>query len=440
MKIAYLTADRGAAVFTSKGASIHVQELVNAMAALGHRVRLLTSRRGSMVGPLQAEVIKVRPAPSRWSLPAWIGAGRLGVRAREEIALRTSAAMVQRLRKLHAEERFDLIYERGSLWSTAGVRAAQELQIPCVVEVNAPLLEEQRRYRKLVLASTAEAIEGEVLGRADVVLAVSEPVRRYVVAKGASPSRAFVMPNGVDPTRFHPGVPPEPLDGVHGKFIVGFAGTFKAWHGIDVLLEAFKILAERSPDYHLLLVGKGPLKDRTETWIKRAGLTARVTMTGWVPHERLPQLIQRMQVPVLPAPVIKNFYFSPLKLFEYMAVGKPVVASAIGQIPDILTDGITGLLTRPGDAQDLAHKIERLRQDPQLSQALGRAAAKAARRHTWERNVSRVTALVASLQHNGRSRRALGPSTHGQAVDRRLIQSETVRSGVVGVGEAGGAG
>ena len=124
-----------------------------------------------------------------------------------------------------------------------------------------------------------------------------------------------------------------------------------------MLLEVFRTLLDHSLAYHLLLVGDGPLRSWTEGYIQGARLAEKVTITGWVPYDRLPRLIQRMDVAVAPYPFLENFYFSPLKLFEYMAVGKPVVASRIGQIQEVIQDAETGLLVRPGDPGDLVEKM-----------------------------------------------------------------------------------
>jgi glycosyltransferase involved in cell wall biosynthesis len=153
------------------------------------------------------------------------------------------------------------------------------------------------------------------------------------------------------------------------------------------------MLLRRSDDYHLLIVGDGVLRSWLESQVQALGLEKAVTLTGPVPHDRVPGLIRRMDVALAPYPLLENFYFSPLKLFEYIAVGRPVVASRIGQIQEVVQDGETGLLVPPGDPQALVDQIERLRRDQNLREGLGRAAALQARNYTWERNARQVAAI-----------------------------------------------
>ena len=121
-------------------------------------------------------------------------------------------------------------------------------------------------------------------------------------------------------------------------------------------------------------------------------------MTGWVDHSALPGLIARMDVATAPYPPSENSYFSPLKLYEYLAVGRPIVASAIGQTADVIKDGINGILTPPGDAAALAEALLALRANPARAAALGRAAALEGARHSWTRNARAVTKLAATLR------------------------------------------
>jgi len=201
----------------------------------------------------------------------------------------------------------------------------------------------------------------------------------------------------VDARRFESAKRSANVDGLKGKFVVGFAGSLKAWHGIGVLLAAFRILQRHSANYHLLLVGDGPLKSWIEGYIAGTKMEKKVTLTGWVSHSKLPAIIKRMDVAVASYPLLENFYFSPLKLFEYMAAARPIVASKIGQIEKVLEDEKTGMLATPGEAEALAQKIEYLRRRPHLRRKIGLAAAREAKRHTWDEKARLIMNIAGKL-------------------------------------------
>jgi glycosyltransferase involved in cell wall biosynthesis len=173
-----------------------------------------------------------------------------------------------------------------------------------------------------------------------------------------------VLPNAVDTDLFRPDV-----DGAQvrrrcdldGRFVVGFAGTFKAWHGVDILLAAFRDLRQTDPSIHLLLVGDGPLRPALEETVRTTGLEEAVTFAGRVAHDAMPAYLAAMDIAVAPYPALDEFYFSPLKIFEYMAAGRAVLASRVGQVVDLIVDGETGLLFDPGDDTGLVDRIQRLR-------------------------------------------------------------------------------
>jgi glycosyltransferase involved in cell wall biosynthesis len=163
------------------------------------------------------------------------------------------------------------------------------------------------------------------------------------------------------------------------------------------LLEAFGNLYQTDPSYRLLLVGHGPLRSELEEQVRAQGWQGGVTFAGAVEHNQMPGYIAAMDVTVAPYPALEEFYYSPLKLFEYMAMGRPVVAARIGQVADIVTDGMNGLLFEPGDSQGLARCIRRLKEDPPLREELGRKAGAAGTIQTWNTSAARLIQWVEPL-------------------------------------------
>ncbi len=392
MRIAYVIADRGIPVFGNKGASIHVREMVNAFNTVGGHVTLVAARCGPQDDEVYADIVKVKTDQPRVNSYPLEGCEK--TRAREQHSMMLSDAIETRLMDLHGENPFDFIYERYCLFSTAGVRAARALNIPSIVEVNSPLLPEQQRYRKLELVAEAQAVEREVFTTADAVATVSDEVCCYVASRGAPKNRTFVVSNGVDTKRFHPDIEPIQTTAESERFVVGFVGSLKPWHGIEVLLRAFRIVVQQNKNVHLLIVGDGPLRQWVEGFVSGAGIEDNVTMTGWVSYRQLPSLIQSMSVAVAPYPELENFYFSPLKLYEYMALGKPVIASDVGQIKQIINDRDNGILIKPGDATALASRIAYLVNDSSSCAKLGACARESVLNRTWINNAQRVLSII----------------------------------------------
>lgn len=370
MKIAYISADLGIPVFGNKGASIHVQEVIRALHRQGATVELFTPRLGGEP-PDGLEDVVVHTLPAiRKGEPA----------QREAAALAANEALH---RALASTGPFDLIYERYSLWSYAGMEFARDRGIPGLLEVNAPLIEEQAKHRSLVDQAGAQAVAERVFGAATVLLPVSAGVAAYLNNFREAQGRIHVLPNGVDPTRFGKDVEPA-LPHIAGTFTVGFVGTLKAWHGLDVLVDAFTLLKRAYPSSRLLIVGDGPCRESMTETLEERGLLADAHFTGAVDPEQIPTWLASMDAAVAPYPDLENFYFSPLKVYEYMAASLPTVASNIGQLTDLIEDGVNGLLCPPGDARALAEALGRLQADPWLAAELGEAARRTIRaNHTW---------------------------------------------------------
>jgi len=383
MRVAYVCADPGVPVFGRKGSSIHVQEVLRGLRRRGVEVELFASRcEGAR--PPGLEDVSALPIPA----PA---AGQLAAREQEALAANRSLAAA-----LERGGPYDLVYERYALWSFAAMEYARAAGIPGLLEVNAPLIEEQEEHRGLVDRGAAEAATDRCFGAASTLLAVSEEMASYLERRPAARGRVQVVANGVDPERIRPGLAPS-CPGGPGVFTVGFVGTLKPWHGLPVLVEAFARLCGRDGRVRLLVVGDGPERAALEEQINGLGLAQSVVLTGAVAADEVPALLASMDVAVAPYPPRSPFYFSPLKVYEYMAAGLPVVASRIGQLEQLLEDGACGILCPPGDPAALAEALDAVRSDPDLRQRRGRRArAKVVAESTWDAVVARILALARS--------------------------------------------
>ncbi|WP_316668639.1 glycosyltransferase family 4 protein [uncultured Propionibacterium sp.] len=378
MRIAYVSVDPGVPVFGTKGASVHVQEVVRELRLRGHEVSVYTARRGDEA-PADLSALPLEEFPVAVRDPA----------GRERAQREASAEIVRRLRT--APGGVDLVYERYSLFSTVLARLHGAAGVPGVLEVNAPLIDEQRTHRTLVDETGALRALRAQAAAASVTVCVSEPVRRWVAVR-APDGRSSTVPNGVSVRRFTPR-PEEP-----GIPVATFVGTLKPWHGVDDLLRAASLA--RAP-WRLRIIGDGPRRAALERLAARLGLE--VDFRGAVRPADMPAQLAGSAIGVAPYPRTgsgNDQYFSPLKVYEYLAAGLPVVASGVGQLPGIL--GRLGVLVAPSDPAALAGALDALAVDPRRRAELGRAGrALAVERHSWTGVVERIMRLSGAEAAHG---------------------------------------
>ncbi len=381
MRTAYICADPGVPVFGRKGSSIHVQEVIRALRQNGAEVELFATRIGGEAPPGLEDV-------SLHKLPP-VAKGKLPIR--EQSALAANGGLRTALEQAGG---FDFVYERYSLWSYAGMEYAHSMGAPSLLEVNAPLIEEQAQHRGLVNRAGAKQAADRAFKATSALVAVSSNVAAYLERYPASRGRLHVVPNGVDPDRFPTDLAPA-SPGISGAFTVGFVGSLRPWHGLETLVEAFAALHHQNSQTRLLVVGDGPQRASLEADLAAHNLTGAAHLTGAVSPGEVPAWLASMDVAVAPYPNLSNFYFSPLKVYEYMAAGLSVVASRIGQITNLIEHGKTGLLCSPGCPDNLSTALDRLRLEPDLRRCLGRAARdKVVRHHTWDAVAKRILELA----------------------------------------------
>ncbi len=418
MKILYLCPDLGIPVLGRKGASVHVRELIGAFARAGHRVTLaaqtLIKSPTDERAKVKARVIQVPSDPAIATTAQSLKSfnERLGVESPLPGELRRigyNDTLYRELKRRFLKHKPGFIYERASLYATAGARLAAKFKVPHLVELNAPLAVEQSAYRATGFGELAAQAERWTLTHADAVIVVSSELAKHVRALGVPAKKIHVMPNGVNPELFCVGrarrsvraVRLQTKPGAHGvtRPTLGFVGGLRPWHGIEILPKLLAQLSKRHPDLRLLIAGDGQLRGALEREFKRRKLTKRVTFTGALLHEDIPKVIRQFDVALAPYPKHDHdFYFSPLKLFEYMACGVAVVASDVGQISEVVRHGKTGLLYPAGNFTALAACCEKLLDDGKLRAALGTAAAReVAKKFTWDINARRVIMLAEQL-------------------------------------------
>jgi glycosyltransferase involved in cell wall biosynthesis len=296
---------------------------------------------------------------------------------------------------------FDFLYQRYSRFNWTGVALSLLTGLPLALEFNGSEVWVSRNWDPIGQLKLLVRIEKLNLRAADLIFVVSEVQRRSLIDRGVPEEKIKVNPNGVSIEDFHPlqgGAEVRRELGVEDKIVVGFTGTFGPWHGAPILAQAAAKAAKNS-NIHLILVGDGDERDKTERIVRESGVSA--TFAGRVARDQVPGYLDACDILVSPhvrGPDGSDFFGSPTKLFEYMAMARPVIASRLGQPADIIKDGQTGLLVEPGSAQDLALAIEKLARDEALRARLGRGAREAvAAQYTWRHNAARVFQTIEEM-------------------------------------------
>lgn len=365
MRILYICADPGIPILGGKGASVHVRSITEALTRGGHPVVLACSTVGSgNPAPVLEEFAQLEADPAR----------------REK-----------QLSGLIHRHQAEVVIERYSLGCGPGRLASASAGVPHVLEVNAPLVLEAARHRGLGNVSEWLEYERYVFGSSDAIGVVSNALAGYV-SRVSPHSLVRCIPNGVDVDYFERADPAE-LRLPEGSVAVGFAGSMKSWHGVVDLVDA---MADPEVDTaaRLVLIGSGPQASAVEQRIAERSLTNRVKIMGQVGHEQMPSLLAALDIGVAPYLPDEDFYFSPLKVLEYLAAGLPVICPALGDLPDIVADA--GVFYEPGDVDDLARAIGSLVGDAPKRRALAARAGAVSTRWTWDTNAQAYVDLAAA--------------------------------------------
>jgi glycosyltransferase involved in cell wall biosynthesis len=364
---------------------IHILEMVRAFRALGHEVEI-AALAGTETPRLDAKE-QAREA-------GWKRLARKVPLAYEAVLLGSNIIGMPLLLWKIRSARPAFLYERYSLFNFSGVVAARLCGKPIVLEVNSPLAYEQRQEKGVRAFRLAAWMERRILNAATRVVAVSTPLRRMLVEGGVEASKISVLPNGVS---FNQGSAADPARlraslGLEGKVVIGFVGWFKKWHGLELLVRAFH-QSGLSGGAALLLLGDGPAMSELRRQICELGLEQHVILPGAVAHEQVFAYLDLIDIAVQPA---ANPYCCPMKILEYMALAKPIIAPRQENIQELLEEGREAELFTPGSVQALSQALRTLANDSSMRARLGNQSFQAIARRgfLWTKNAEAVTELL----------------------------------------------
>ncbi len=386
---------------------VHIEEIVRALRARGHTVKevSLVARGGGASSPKagaggdgSSNTVADRSAhganESRgafWKLVAKLAKGPLY----EILEYLYNVPAERRLRAEIRAFRPHLVYERYALSTVAGIRAARAEGVPHCLEVNAPLVDEKSRWSRLWFGRLARRVERWIFRNTDRVIVVSDVLADTVESLGAPRDSICVVRNGADASRFHPRTPGGAVReawGTEGRVVLGFVGWFREWHGIESIVEAMADAKLRDVPLHLALVGDGPARASIEAKAAELGLSDRITITGAVARGAMPRHVAAFDIALQPA---ATAYACPMKIPEYLAGAKPVIAPDQPNIRELVRDGREGLLFERGNRASLVDAILRLAGDAELRKELGANARTRAldEGYSWLKNADRIATI-----------------------------------------------
>lgn len=373
------------------GCGVHAREFVRALTSLGQAVTVYPSPRQVLrpaLGPprrifdrFPSTVIELAVAVREYgrSLYDYKNALRVALNCQADIVLARLQGM-----------------DWTPLW------LARRLKIPVVLEANTPIAYEVAMLHGSRSLRFYERSEQKNWQESSGIIVVSQVLKDHLVSRGVPPKKMWVNPNGVDGSLFSPVVSGERIVqryGLKPRCTIGFVGSLQRWHGVHLLVQAFAELASQFPDATLLVVGEGKERQNLQRRVLRIGLQHRIHFAGQVDYSSVPDFIAAMDICVAPYPKLPLFYFSPIKVFEYMAMAKPVVASRQGQLTELVSH--CGRLFEPGNVEQMLENIAYLLTHPDEARDMGiQAREKVLSKFTWIHNAQRVMIALAEASRS----------------------------------------
>lgn len=315
----------------------------------------------------------------------------------EALNLPYNEKSIKSFAKIIEIERPDFFYQHHHDFHYGGAIIKEKLGLPFILHVDGIEYWVKKNWGRLYFAKLLKWAEEIQIHQADAIITPSEALKRQILELFPVDADKIVpAPNGVDPDTFHPGIDGGSVRKAYGledKFVCGFTGTFGHWHGVDVLAKAVKSIVKLIPNAVVLFVGDGLLRPMIEDILVKDGVRDKAIITGFLPYKEIPSYLAACDV--LLSPCVNNadseFFNSPVKLFEYMAMAKPIVATDVGQQGTIFAHRQNALVCSEKDPDALAELSYELFRDDALRQKIGAEARKdAVEKHDWIHNSQKI--------------------------------------------------
>ncbi|MBC7006272.1 glycosyltransferase family 4 protein [Photobacterium sp. BZF1] len=369
-------------IASKDGQYVHVEEIINALRSLGHEV--------IVVAPSIAEHAEFGSdggwvSRLRQALPKFFS---------ELLEFGYSFFVFFKLISAIIKHRPDAIYERYNLFLPAGIWAKKICRLKLLLEVNSPLYDERMKYGGISLGALAKWTEFYTWRNADHICPVTSVLAGYIKKAGVPESRITVIPNGIDPSKFYPVQSSKRHPNFKGKLTIGFVGFCREWHQLDKLLSLISETNQRN--LMLLVIGDGPVASELKQQAKQLGIEDNFYITGLVKRSEMPSWLDQIDIALQPA---VTPWSSPLKLIEYLAKGKAIIAPDTNNIRELLTHGSNALLYDIENPNSILDKTLTIINDERLRLSLQQEAINTVKdkRLTWDNNATVIESIFTNL-------------------------------------------
>ncbi len=389
MKIIYFSQHPNLNLMQPDGPGTHMREVINSFSNLGHEVLTLISGGTELKKNTSAQSKNAQFKNfAKKIIPEYVWESVKDFQLYNSNK-RAERILSEQIQKFHP----DLIYERGGYMQVAGVRTAKKFDIKHFVEINAPLTDEKNLLQaKSLLTCKSYEMEREILFSADKIFVVSSKLKEYFIDKFmCDESKIVVTPNAVNPEKIQTNE--KKINEIRakynltGKTIIGFVGSIFKYHGIDILLDAFQKISAQKSNVILIIVGDGEILEELKVQTQFQNLSDKIIFTGYVSTSEVFNYMEIFDIAVLPK---TKEYMSPIKIFEYGAIGKAIVAPDVSSVRDVMENEADGLLVY-SDTDGIYSAILRLLDNENLRNYLGENfRKKVLSEHTWKKNVQKI--------------------------------------------------
>lgn len=315
----------------------------------------------------------------------------------EILELAYNLVAYKNIKRLLSKHKIDFIYERYAFFNWMGIYLAKKYNIPIILEVNE--VSGIKRLRGQILIRLAKIIERRIFNKVDTIVTVSSFLKKHIENMGIDSGKIYVAPNAVNIEEFNPNIKGIEIRNrfkLNGKTVLGFVGHFSWWDNLEFLVNTFSEIIREKTNLHLMLVGDGSDRNKLEYETIKKGMGGNITFTGRVDRQLIPNFIAATDVCVIPH---SNPFGSPIVLFEYMAMEKPVVAPKLGPIEDVIIDNVNGLLFELKNKCSFKRCLLDLINDEQKRRRLGKEARNIVlSKHLWKHNAERIIQIYSRVK------------------------------------------